>query len=49
MSVPVPYTPIANISAQLIQKCESVLIRDHSEAMWEDFQKLLDFDKDDGE
>ncbi|KAG8931290.1 hypothetical protein FRC03_005689 [Tulasnella sp. 419] len=30
----------------LITKCEHVLIREHAEAMWEDFQNLLDFDKD---
>lgn len=30
----------------LISKCEDVLISQHSEAMWEEFQKLLDFDKD---
>jgi cullin 1 len=30
----------------LISKCEHVLIREHSELMWESFQSLLDFDKD---
>ncbi|KAJ3517434.1 hypothetical protein NLJ89_g499 [Agrocybe chaxingu] len=30
----------------LISKCEHVLIREHSEHMWESFQSLLDFDKD---
>ncbi|KAI0036500.1 Cullin-domain-containing protein [Vararia minispora EC-137] len=30
----------------LIQKCEHVLIREHSELMWDSFQNLLDFDKD---
>ncbi|EJC98883.1 Cullin-domain-containing protein [Fomitiporia mediterranea MF3/22] len=30
----------------LISKCEHVLIREHAETMWEEFQKLLDFDKD---
>ncbi|TDL23149.1 Cullin-domain-containing protein [Rickenella mellea] len=30
----------------LVAKCEHVLIREHSETMWEEFQKLLDFDKD---
>jgi len=30
----------------LISKCEHVLIREHSDLMWESFQKLLDFDKD---
>ncbi|KAG8984440.1 hypothetical protein FRB95_009792 [Tulasnella sp. JGI-2019a] len=30
----------------LIGKCEAVLIREHSEKMWNDFQNLLDFDKD---
>jgi cullin 1 len=26
--------------------CDDVLIRKHSERMWEDFQGLLDYDKD---
>jgi cullin 1 len=30
----------------LISKCEHVLIREHAELMWESFQNLLDFDKD---
>ena len=30
----------------LISKCEHVLIREHSELMWDSFQSLLDFDKD---
>lgn len=30
----------------LISKCEHVLIRQHSELMWESFQNLLDYDKD---
>ncbi|KAF8885741.1 Cullin repeat-like-containing domain protein [Infundibulicybe gibba] len=30
----------------LISKCEHVLIREHAETMWENFQKLLDFDQD---
>jgi len=30
----------------LVSKCEHVLIREHSELMWESFQSLLDFDKD---
>lgn len=30
----------------LVSKCEHVLIREHSELMWEAFQNLLDFDKD---
>ncbi|KAG8904450.1 hypothetical protein FRB99_001710 [Tulasnella sp. 403] len=30
----------------IIGKCEAVLIREHAEAMWDDFQNLLDFDKD---
>jgi len=30
----------------LVSKCEHVLIREHSELMWESFQNLLDFDKD---
>jgi cullin 1 len=30
----------------LIGKCEHVLIRDHAELMWDSFQGLLDFDKD---
>ncbi|KAJ3753066.1 ubiquitin-protein ligase [Lentinula raphanica] len=31
---------------ELISKCEEVLIRAHSDLMWESFQKLLDFDQD---
>ncbi|KDQ62582.1 hypothetical protein JAAARDRAFT_30480 [Jaapia argillacea MUCL 33604] len=31
---------------RLVAKCEHVLIREHSEMMWESFQGLLDFDKD---
>ncbi|KAG6831984.1 hypothetical protein H0H87_003128 [Tephrocybe sp. NHM501043] len=31
---------------ELINKCDDVLIRQHSELMWESFQGLLDFDKD---
>ncbi|KAH9482249.1 Cullin-1 [Psilocybe cubensis] len=31
---------------ELISKCEHVLIREHGELMWESFQNLLDFDKD---
>lgn len=31
---------------ELISKCEHVLIREHSELMWESFQNLLDFDQD---
>ncbi|KAF5369550.1 hypothetical protein D9758_002557 [Tetrapyrgos nigripes] len=30
----------------LISKCEHVLIREHAELMWDSFQNLLDFDKD---
>lgn len=30
----------------LVTKCEHVLIRDHATLMWENFQSLLDFDKD---
>jgi cullin 1 len=30
----------------LVTKCEHVLIREHSKLMWENFQTLLDFDKD---
>lgn len=30
----------------LIQKCEDVLIRKHAELMWDSFQQLLDYDKD---
>ncbi|KAK7469113.1 ubiquitin ligase (cullin) of SCF [Stygiomarasmius scandens] len=30
----------------LISKCEHVLIREHAELMWENFQHLLDYDKD---
>jgi len=31
---------------ELISKCENVLIREHGELMWESFQTLLDYDKD---
>lgn len=31
---------------ELISKCEHVLIREHSELMWDSFQSLLDFDQD---
>ncbi|KAG6918745.1 hypothetical protein DXG01_011936 [Tephrocybe rancida] len=30
----------------LISMCEDVLIRDHARLMWDNFQQLLDFDKD---
>ncbi|TFK73584.1 Cullin-domain-containing protein [Pluteus cervinus] len=30
----------------LINKCEDVLIRQHAELMWENFQTLLDYDRD---
>ena len=30
----------------LITKCEHVLVRSHAELMWENFQSLLDYDKD---
>ncbi|KAG5642526.1 hypothetical protein DXG03_002599 [Asterophora parasitica] len=30
----------------LISKCDDVLIRQHAELMWDSFQTLLDFDKD---
>ncbi|KAI0264030.1 Cullin-domain-containing protein [Gloeopeniophorella convolvens] len=30
----------------LINKCEHVLVRAHSDLMWESFQSLLDYDKD---
>ncbi|KAI0771155.1 Cullin-domain-containing protein [Trametes elegans] len=35
-----------NTRKALIQKCEHVLIREHAELMWENFQQLLDYDKD---
>ncbi|EJD39951.1 Cullin-domain-containing protein [Auricularia subglabra TFB-10046 SS5] len=35
-----------NTRKTLIGKCEQVLIKDHAEIMWEDFQNLLDYDKD---
>ncbi|KAF8582805.1 Cullin-domain-containing protein [Ramaria rubella] len=35
-----------NTRKTLITRCEHVLIREHSEIMWEEFQKLLDYDKD---
>jgi cullin 1 len=31
---------------ELINKCETVLIREHGELMWDSFQNLLDFDQD---
>lgn len=30
----------------LISKCEAVLIREHAQLMWDNFQNLLDYDKD---
>lgn len=36
----------AKTRKELVSKCEHVLIRAHSELMWESFQSLLDFDKD---
>ncbi|TFY59045.1 hypothetical protein EVJ58_g6024 [Rhodofomes roseus] len=35
-----------NTRKGLISKCEHVLIREHAELMWENFQELLDYDKD---
>lgn len=35
-----------NTRKGLISKCEHVLIREHSELMWDSFQNLLDYDKD---
>ena len=35
-----------NTRKALITKCEHVLIREHAELMWESFQGLLDYDKD---
>ena len=35
-----------NTRKGLISKCEHVLIREHAEKMWESFQGLLDYDKD---
>ncbi|KAI0357405.1 Cullin-domain-containing protein [Trametes cingulata] len=35
-----------NTRKALIQKCEHVLIREHAVLMWENFQQLLDYDKD---
>ncbi|THH28821.1 hypothetical protein EUX98_g5373 [Antrodiella citrinella] len=35
-----------NTRKGLITKCEHVLIREHSQRMWESFQELLDYDKD---
>lgn len=31
----------------LILICENMLIREHAQLMWDEFQRLLDFDKDD--
>ena len=36
----------AETRKQLISKCEHVLIRQHAELMWDSFQNLLDYDKD---
>ncbi|KAL4073151.1 Cullin [Scleroderma yunnanense] len=36
----------AETRKQLINKCEHVLIRQHADLMWESFQNLLDYDKD---
>ena len=36
----------SNTRKALINKCEHVLIREHAERMWESFQNLLDYDKD---
>ena len=30
----------------LISKCEHILVRTHAELMWDSFQSLLDYDKD---
>lgn len=35
-----------NTRKGLISKCEHVLIREHAELMWDNFQELLDYDKD---
>ncbi|TBU61877.1 Cullin-domain-containing protein [Dichomitus squalens] len=35
-----------NTRKALINKCEQVLIREHAELMWDSFQGLLDYDKD---
>ncbi|EMD40122.1 hypothetical protein CERSUDRAFT_112346 [Gelatoporia subvermispora B] len=35
-----------NTRKPLIGKCEHVLIREHAERMWDSFQNLLDYDKD---
>lgn len=35
-----------NTRKALITKCEHVLIREHAELMWDNFQTLLDYDKD---
>jgi cullin 1 len=36
----------ANTRKTLISRCEHVLIREHADKMWDDFQQLLDYDKD---
>lgn len=33
---------------QLITKCETVLVKNHSEGIWDEFQNLLDADKQEG-
>lgn len=35
-----------NTRKALVSKCEHVLIREHAERLWEHFQTLLDYDKD---
>ncbi|OBZ68755.1 Cullin-1 [Grifola frondosa] len=35
-----------NTRKGLIAKCEAVLIREHAQLMWDNFQSLLDYDKD---
>lgn len=35
-----------NTRKGVVSKCEQVLIRDHSVRMWDNFQELLDYDKD---
>lgn len=34
---------------KLISRCETVLVKNHTEVLWDGFQGLIDLDKQDGE